>query len=113
MTAKTSTYPLRLPVSIKAEAEKLTAQVATSLNQFVATAIAESVLRTASYFAEHKGRADWEAFDRLMTRAGGGATSWRDALRERQVGPSDPGRNPAATKHQQRAPRRYPRPTRA
>jgi hypothetical protein len=29
------------------------------------------VLRTASYFAERKGRADWEAFERLMTRAGG------------------------------------------
>jgi PIN domain-containing protein len=25
-------------------------------------------LRTASYFAERKGRADWEAFDRLMAR---------------------------------------------
>jgi hypothetical protein len=75
MTAKTSTYPLRLPVSIKAEAEKLAAQEGTSLNQFVATAVAEklAVLRTASYFAERKGRADWEAFDRLMTRAGGEA----------------------------------------
>jgi len=75
MTAKTSTYPLRLPVSIKAEAEKLAAQEGTSLNQFVATAVAEklAVLRTASYFAERKGRADWEAFDRLMARAGGEA----------------------------------------
>jgi hypothetical protein len=75
MTAKTSTYPLRQPVSIKAEAEKLAAQEGTSLNQFVATAVAEklAVLRTASYFAERKGRADWEAFDRLMTRAGGEA----------------------------------------
>ena len=71
MTAKISTYPLRLPVSIKAEAEKLAAQEGTSLNQFVATAVAEklAVLRTASYFAERKGRADWEAFDPLMTRA--------------------------------------------
>jgi hypothetical protein len=75
MTAKTSTYPLRQPVSIKAEAEKLAAQEGTSLNQFVATAVAEklAVLRTASYFAERKGRADWEAFDPLMTRAGGEA----------------------------------------
>jgi hypothetical protein len=50
MTAKTSTYPLRLPVSIKAEAEKLAAQEGTSLNQFVATAVAEklAVLRTAA-----------------------------------------------------------------
>jgi hypothetical protein len=73
MTNRTSTYPLRLPVSIKNEAEKLAASEGTSLNQFVASAVAEkvAVLRTASYFAERKGRADWEAFDRLMTRAGG------------------------------------------
>ncbi len=73
MTARTSTYPLRLPVSIKSEAEKLAAAEGTSLNQFVATAVAEKVaaLRTASYFAERRGRADWEAFDRLMSRKGG------------------------------------------
>jgi hypothetical protein len=73
MTTRTSTYPLRLPVSIKAEAEKLAAADGTSLNQFVATAVAEKVaaLRTASYFAERRGRADWQAFDRLMSRPGG------------------------------------------
>lgn len=73
MTARTSTYPLRLPVSIKSEAEKLAAAEGTSLNQFVATAVAEKVatLRTASYFAERRGRGDWEAFDRLMSRKGG------------------------------------------
>ena len=73
MTTKTSTYPLRLPVSIKAEAERLAASEGTSLNQFVATAVAEKVaaLRTVSYFAERRGRVDWAAFDRLMTRDGG------------------------------------------
>lgn len=73
MTTRISTYPLRLPVSIKSEAEKLAASEGTSLNQFVATAVAEKVaaLRTASYFAERRGRADWEAFDRLMGRKGG------------------------------------------
>jgi len=73
MTSRTATYPLRLPASIKAEAEKVAAQEGTSLNQFVATAVAEklAVLRTASYFAERKGRADWQAFDRLMSRSGG------------------------------------------
>ena len=73
MTARTSTYPLRLPVSIKAEAERLAASEGTSLNQFVATAVAEKVaaLRTASYFAERRGRADWTAFDRLTARTGG------------------------------------------
>ncbi len=73
MTARTSTYPLRLPVSIKSEAEKLAASEGTSLNQFVATAVAEKVaaLRTASYLAERRGHADWKAFDRLMSRKGG------------------------------------------
>ena len=72
-TRRTSTYPLRLPASIKAEAERLAAAEGTSLNQFVATAVAEKVaaLRTATYFAERKGRADWAAFDRLMARPGG------------------------------------------
>ena len=73
MTAKTSTYPLRLPVSIKSEAERLAASEGTSLNQFVVTAVAEkvAVLRTVSYFAERHGRGDWAAFDRLMAREGG------------------------------------------
>ena len=73
MTTKTSTCPLRLPVSIKAEAERLAAAEGTSLNQFVATAVAEkvAVLRTASYFSERRGQADWAAFDRLMARDGG------------------------------------------
>lgn len=73
MTTKNSTYPLRLPVSIKREAEKLAASEGTSLNQFVATAVAEKVaaLHTASYFAERRGRADWDAFDRLMQRPRG------------------------------------------
>jgi hypothetical protein len=71
--ARPSTYPLRLPASTKAEAERLAAAEGTSLNQFVASAVAEKVaaLRTASLFAERKGRADWTAFDRLMTRPGG------------------------------------------
>lgn len=73
MTTRTSTYPLRLPASIKAEAERLAAAEGTSFNQFVATAVAEkvAVLRTVSYFAERRGRADWAAFDRLTARDGG------------------------------------------
>jgi hypothetical protein len=65
--------PLRLPTSIKAEAERLAASDGTSLDQFVASAVAEKVaaLRTASCFAERKGRADRDAFDRLMGRSGG------------------------------------------
>ena len=83
MTTRTSTYPLRLPVSIKAEAEKLAAAEGTSLNQFVATAVAEKVaaLRTASYFAERRDRANWDAFDRLMNRCDGESPRPGDEMR--------------------------------
>lgn len=83
---KPSTYPLRLPASIKAEAEKLAAAEGTSLNQFVASAVAEKVaaLRTASYFAQRRGQADWAAFDRLMARSGGEPPRPGDEMPEEQ-----------------------------
>lgn len=73
MKTVVSTYPLRLPASIKAEAEKLASREGTSLNQFVASAVAEKVaaLRTAEFFASRKGKGDAAAFQRLMTRDGG------------------------------------------
>lgn len=51
MKTKTSAYALGLPVSVKAEAEKIAAEEGTSLNQFIATAVAEkiSALRTARF----------------------------------------------------------------
>lgn len=84
MTARPPTYPLRLPASIKSEAERLAASEGTSLNQFVASAVAEKVaaLRTACYFDERRGRADWAAFDRLMGRAGGEPPRRGDELPE-------------------------------
>lgn len=53
-----TTYALRLPKSIKAEAEQLSKADGTSLNQFVATAVAEkiAVLKTAAYFEERVSR---------------------------------------------------------
>lgn len=54
-----TTYPLRLPKSVKAEAEALSKADGTSLNQFVATAVAEkiAVLKTAAFFEERVSRA--------------------------------------------------------
>ena len=54
-----SVYPLRLPPSIKAEVERRAKADGISINQFVATAVAEklSALNVA-------------AFDRIMRRAG-------------------------------------------
>ena len=68
-----STYPLRLPRSIKAEVERRAKEDGISINQFVATAVAEklAVMNTAEFFSERRNRADFKAFDRLMRRKGG------------------------------------------
>ena len=74
MTTKVSTFPLRLPVSLKAAVEKLAAAEGTSMNQFLVLAAAEklSAITTAeAFFAERKGRGDPEAAIRFLTRKGG------------------------------------------
>jgi hypothetical protein len=67
------TYPLRLPRSLKAAVERLSREDGTSINQFVAIAVAEKVpvLETARFFAERKARADFKAFDKIMKRRRG------------------------------------------
>jgi hypothetical protein len=70
---ETSTYPLRLPRSLKQAVERLSKQEGTSINQFVATAVAEKIaaLETARFFDDRKNRVDFKAFDRVMKRRGG------------------------------------------
>ena len=67
------TYSLRLPRSLKETVERLSREDGTSINQFVATAVAEkvSVLQTARYFTDRKARANFKAFDKIMRRKGG------------------------------------------
>ena len=71
----TSTYPLRLPRSVKAAAEKLAREEGISMNQFVATAVAEKLaaMQTASFFDERRQRADLAAFRKLLKRTRGDA----------------------------------------
>lgn len=66
-------YPLRLPASIKKEAEKRANEDGTSLNQFISSAVAEKLaaMSTAEYFRERRSRADFAAFDRVMSRKSG------------------------------------------
>lgn len=73
MSKETAAYALRLPKSLKKAVEKLSKEDGTSINQFVTSAIAEKVsaLKTAEFFAERRGRADFRAFDRLMNRKRG------------------------------------------
>ena len=68
-----TTYPLCLPRSVKAEVERRAKQDGISVNQFVATAVAEKLaaMNTAEFFADRRKRADFDAFDRLMRRKDG------------------------------------------
>ena len=68
-----STYPLRLPRSVKAEVQRRAKEDGISINQFVAIAVAEKLaaMNTATFFAERRARADFKAFDRLMRRKSG------------------------------------------
>ena len=77
-----STYPLRLPVSIKAEVERRAKADGISINQFVATAVAEKLaaMNTAAFFADRRGKADFAAFDRIMRRSGGEVPAPEDTV---------------------------------
>ena len=67
-----STYKVRLPHSIDADG--------IGINQFVATAVAEtlSAMNTAAFYAERRAKADFAAMDRIMGRAGGTAPATED-----------------------------------
>lgn len=81
MKSTQSTYPLRLPRSVKAEVERRARADGVSVNQFVATAVAEKLaaMNTAAFFAERRERADFRAFDRLMRRKRGEAPQSGDS----------------------------------
>jgi hypothetical protein len=81
-------YPLRLPRSLKDAVERISKEEGTSINQFVATAVAEKVsaLQTARFFQERKARADFKAFDRIMKRRGGEPPRLGDEMPPRRRG---------------------------
>jgi hypothetical protein len=83
MKSRQSTYPLRLPHSVKAEVERRAKADGISVNQFVATAVAEklAVMNSAAFFAERRKRADFAAFDKIMRRKRGEAPQADDRIR--------------------------------
>jgi hypothetical protein len=100
---QTKTYPLRLPRSLKDAVERLSREDGTSINQFVATAVAEKVsaLQTAKFFQHRKALADFKVFDKIMRRRGGKPPregderpASRPAGRAGLNGPSRPRRHP-------------------
>ena len=79
-----STYPLRLPVSLKNAVAEISKEDNTSINQFVVVAVAEklSAMKTAQFFAERRGRADPKAAMAILSREGGQPPEPEDRLQE-------------------------------
>lgn len=77
-----SNYALRLPVSLKAGAEKVAREDGTTLNQFIVSAVAEklSALKTADCFAEHAVQGDLTAALAMLNRNGGQMPDAQDTL---------------------------------
>ena len=65
-----STLSLRLPESLHRKVRELAEKESISINQFIATAVAEKMaaLLTEEYLAERARRADPAAFDRILAR---------------------------------------------
>ena len=82
MTTRVSTFPLRLPVSMKAALEKIAERDGTSMNQFLVIAVAEKIaaMETENFFADRRTRADQDAFLRILNRKGGESPRPEDAL---------------------------------
>lgn len=80
---------LRLPRSIKGHVERLAAREGISMNQFIATAVAEklSVLETADFYEERIRRADLDLFDKVMSRQRGMPPRMGDELPEGYISP--------------------------
>ncbi len=68
-----TTYPLRLPRSLKEAVTRVAKEERASIKQFVVVAVAEKLaaLAIATFFEERRQRADFDAFDRIMSREGG------------------------------------------
>lgn len=86
---KPATYALRLPRSIKSGAQRLAARDGVSLNQFIATAVAEklSAMETVAYLDQRSRRADMDAFWRILNRPGGEPPRAGDELPPGYVSP--------------------------
>ena len=82
MKKRLTTYPLRLPESLKAAVAEASRRDGTSINQFVTTAVAEklSAMRTTEFFAERRTDADFERARRILFRDGGRPPEPEDRL---------------------------------
>ena len=78
-----STYPLKLPLSIKKAAQRLAKEDGVSLNQWIAAAVAEKVgvVETAAdFFRKRAGKANGEGLTRFLRTAPKAAPDAEDTL---------------------------------
>ena len=82
MTTKVSTFPLRLPVSLKTALENISDRDGTSMNQFLVVAAAEKIaaMQTEEFFLERGKSADRKAFRRILNRKGGEPPAPEDTI---------------------------------
>jgi hypothetical protein len=68
-----TTFPLRLPNSLKRALKETAKEDEDSINQFIITAVEEklSAMKTLSFFEKARQEADLEAFLRMLNREGG------------------------------------------
>ena len=73
MKKQVSTYPLRLPTSLKLAVAEISTADGTSINQFVTTTVAENVcaMKSAEFFTERASQADIATARRLLRGDGG------------------------------------------
>ena len=75
----TSSFPLRLPASLKAAVAEISRADGTSINQFLTAAVAEKVsaMKTAEFFTSRRAKADIKAASRILRRRGGATAGTR------------------------------------
>ena len=77
-----STLSLRLPESLHKQLKAVAEREGVSINQFIATAVAEklSALMTVDYLEERAARGDRARFDRVLTKVRDVPTEEEDRL---------------------------------
>ena len=92
---KPAVIQLRLPRSVKNGVERWAKLDGTSMNQLIATAVAEKLaaLETVEFFEERARRADLGTFVRIMNRTSGEPPSAGDDLPRGYTRRGDKGEN--------------------
>ena len=82
MKKQTASYSLRLPASLKTALAEISKEDGTSINQFIATAVAEKIcaMKTAEFFAARAADADVHGALKILNRQGGQAPEPYDRM---------------------------------